>query len=124
MRVTESKTRGLRAESGMRTPNSASNADTRSASAKESSSPDSKSESSGAGSMGFPASRRRISMILVRLSMRGPVRCFQADFLVGLVLADQIFEQCSRQPAVTGDGKVNVVGLRQAGGDPVKNGAL
>src|ERR1039457_780097 len=111
MRSMESNFRGVRSESGIRMANSDSNAVTRSVRVNESRRPDSKSDSSGAGSMGFSARRRMMATILVRLSMGGGVRYLQARLPVGLVLLQDIRKQHGGEPAISGRSKVNIVAL-------------
>src|ERR1035441_7868681 len=100
MRSTESNFRGWRSESGIRIENSFSIALTRSARLKESSSPDSKSDSRGEGSMGSGAKLRMMLTILVRLSMGFLVRRLQPDLLINFVLPQDVFEQCIGQAAI------------------------
>src|SRR6266567_778461 len=114
MRSMESNFLGLRSESGMLMPNSASNALTRSMIEFESSKPDSKSDSSGAGSRGLAAICRMMEMILVRLSMGSGIRYLQARSAVNLVLLQDIRKQDRGQPPVSGGRQVHIVGLAQA----------
>src|SRR5262249_50324377 len=92
-------------------PNSPSSAVTISASVKESSRPDSKSESSGAGSIGLPATLRMISMILL---------CLSIEF----VLLHQIGKQTAREPPVARRSKVHVIALRQPRVNPIPHRAF
>src|SRR5215475_866198 len=118
MRSTESNLRGLRSESGIRTENSDSSAVTRSGSVKESSRPDSNSDSPGSKFTGFPATRRTMSTILLCWSM-GLIG-FQSGLLKVLVLRHEVVEEGGCEPFITIEGKVGVVGLGQSGGEPVR----
>src|ERR1039458_3246670 len=93
MRSRVSNLRGVRSESGMLMENSRSSAATKSARAKESSSPDSKRDSPGDGSMGLPANCRRTSRILFWRVMENLVRSFRTSLFVGLEKLHQIGER-------------------------------
>src|ERR1035441_5434532 len=121
MRSTESNFRGCKSASGMRIENSFSNALTKSARLKESSRPDSKSESPGAGLIGSAAKLCTMLTILVRLSMGFLVR-FRADLLVFLVLPHDIREERIRQAMVPRRREVHVIALSQARVHPVAHG--
>src|ERR1017187_7507733 len=124
MRATESNFRGERSESGIFSENSSSSAETRSASVKESSTPDSKSDSSGVGSIGFPATCLTISTIFVRVSISGGYSHFGAILLIRLKLVHDIGVHHGGEPMVTGGGEVHEVCLGEAGVDPVAHSAL
>src|SRR5581483_3544616 len=129
MRSTESNFRGVRSESGILTENSFSSADTRSASVKESSAPDSNSDSSGVGLMGFPATCLTISMIFVCRSMiwlasGSSSSDFRPRLLIFSELLHHVGKHHRRQAMIAGRRKVDEIPLCQTCIDPVAHGAL
>src|SRR5580658_4522057 len=109
----DSNFRGVRSASGTRMENSVSSAVTRSVSENESSMPDSKSDSSGAGSTGLAATRRTMATILlssILLDWGIPVLFgIDSGFLVDGVLAHQILIEGGCQAMVSGVGEVNAI---------------
>src|SRR5579862_556155 len=124
MRATESILRGVRSESGMRMENSLSRALTMSVSAKESSTPDSNRDSSGARVSGLPDSFSTISVIFACLFIRGLVGYFGADFQVAIVQPHYILKERGGQSLITERSEVHVVALSEAGHDPVDHGSF
>src|SRR5438067_7413689 len=118
MRARVSNLRGVRSLSGMRIANSRSRPLTRSVRLNESSRPDSKSDSSGEGSIDLPATCRRSSTILVWSFMRSLVRC-RPYLLVGFELPHQVAEEHRGKAAIPDRREVDVVRLRKSGVHPI-----
>src|SRR5688572_19855337 len=124
MRVMESNFRGFRSESGIRMENSDSSAAIISASEKESRSPDSKSDSPGAGSIGLSARRWMMATILLRLSIWLLVGNYRAGLFVSIVGTHQVLKQRFGQAMIAGGREVDVVALGETRVYPILHGTL
>src|SRR5579862_3002917 len=124
MREIESNLRGFRSESGILIENAFSSALSTSGRAKESSRPESKSDSSGSAGMSFFAMVLTISAIWACLFIDsvGSLTCrvgrhpreFVPDFRVLFVIVHEIAEERVAQAPVSGLREMDVIALREA----------
>src|SRR2546422_2354595 len=120
----ESNFRGFRSESGILMENAFSKALKTSGSAKESSRPESNSDSSGSGVVFFLEMVRIISLICACLSIGFRSGQLFPHLIVFLVIVHEIPEERVSEPAVTGRREVDVIALGQPGHHPFAHGAL
>src|SRR5665213_828810 len=113
MRVKASNLRGFKSESGIFIPNSRSSSVTRSGSANESRNPESKSDSSGSGSVLLLETLRTIAAMRSLLSILLITASFGADGEKSVVLLHYFFEEHIARGAIAGPGQVCVVALPQ-----------